>query len=124
MQYLDFTYNWNGKLYCDYFCSLRFSGTYKLGTKVMVRIIKGKTATDLGLATIEQVKKMNTDSITPFIAGVETGYSVQDCKKIIFKMLGNVPVYCYLLLVRSDNGSPLRKAIESKNSPQLDFNNG
>ena len=84
---LDFTYNWNNKLNCEAFSTLRLRNDkkYYRGARKIVRL-KG---INKGTATIVGTRYFTIDMINEAIARLDTGYSVEECKKIIKTMYKN-----------------------------------
>lgn len=83
METLDFSYNWNNKLSSTFFTTLRlFSPKYQVGKTFQVRL-KGK---DLCIVQCADFKPLLLSDINSYIAGLDTGYSVPECRSIIQKM--------------------------------------
>ena len=83
MNKLEFNYNWNNKLQCKVFTTIRLDNPkYTEGVKYDI-VLKGES---LGTAQIIGVKKMFLKDINEYIAGIDTGYSAEECKNIIMKM--------------------------------------
>ena len=95
---LTFSTNWNKKLDCDYFTTLRLSGRMNVGDLVEVTA-KGYNF----LAEVVEKKQITLDMIDNFIAFVDTGYNAEETQKIIRTMYKDItdwnvrPVYRYLL---------------------------
>lgn len=100
---LDFSYNWNNKLNCTAFSTIRLRNNLKfyVGAKVNVRL-KGE---DRGTATIVSVSHFTIDKINESIARLDTGYSAEKCGEIIRTMYKNKPIdwnrqqLCFCVLV-------------------------
>lgn len=85
---LSFSYNWNNKLDCRAFTTIRLYNAHKHAPGTPVRILlKG---TELSTGTIGQVKTMYLNQINEYIARLDTGYSAQECRDIIRKMYPSV----------------------------------
>jgi hypothetical protein len=98
IQTLKFSTNWNNKLGCKYFTTLRLSDKYKVGHTVLIEASK----MDNFYAEIVNRRVIKMDMINEFIAGIDTGYTVDDTKDILKRMYPNVdwrrtPIYLYLL---------------------------
>lgn len=98
-QKLDFSSNWNGKLDCTCFTSLRLSGRFEVGD--VVEVWHKKTVK--GAATVIDKKRLiNIDQINDWIAYLDTGYNAEQCRDIIRKMYAAIkdwdtqPIYYYL----------------------------
>lgn len=101
MNRFDFSTNWNNKLQCDYYTTLRLSGRYERGRTYEVWH-KGQF---LHHARVMGKKTLSMDTITEWIAYIDTGYSREECCKIIRRMYPKIddiqwqvqPIYFYLL---------------------------
>lgn len=85
---ISFSYNWNNKLDCKAFTTLRLRSTkYVPGTLYDVYLEKkGSNAIYLGKARCEKVKTLMLEDINEFISFLDTGYNVADCKRIVRRM--------------------------------------
>ncbi|MDH8700842.1 hypothetical protein M2138_000176 [Dysgonomonadaceae bacterium PH5-43] len=86
-EYLDFSNNWNNKLNCDAFSTLRLRNDkkYFIGAEKSI-ILKG---TLKGQATIVGISYFTIDKINESIARLDTGYSAEKCRDIIKTMYKN-----------------------------------
>lgn len=95
---LDFSQNWNGKLNCSIFHTLRATGRFDIGDKVEITI-KGEL---LGSAEcISKTRYENMNNIPEIICLIDTGYSKDETLIILGKMYGTdepqiMPIYGYL----------------------------
>lgn len=97
---LKFTYNWNNKLDCVCFTTLRLSGNWEEGMEVDVWL-KGKDGwIAKGPAVILDKKTFHLNSINEFIARLDTGYSAEQCKTIVRKMYKKENPLMDLLLLK------------------------
>jgi hypothetical protein len=85
---IGFSYNWNNKLQCKAFTTLRMSNPKKYveGREYWVRLkdeIKSK-------ATIRAVSHFKLEGINDFISYLDTGYNANECKKILQRMYSKV----------------------------------
>lgn len=85
MKALNFSYNWNNKLDNRAFTSIRLSDEYKVMDEFIINF-KGQPK---GTARIIEIKEFFIDQLNPFMAYIDTGYSVDECKNIIKKMYPN-----------------------------------
>jgi len=87
MDILDFVYNWNNKLDCVAFTTLRLrnDSKYQLGLKKAV-MLKGESKGDI---YIEDIKHLKLDNINEFVARLDTGYCREKCVEIIKTMYKN-----------------------------------
>jgi hypothetical protein len=86
---LKFSTNWNNKLNCNSFTTLRLrnDNKYYAGAKINIwlgNIYKGK-------GTILGVSLYTLDKINEYVARIDTGYSAEECRKIILQMYKNKP---------------------------------
>lgn len=82
---LSFSTNWNNKLECDYFTTLRLFNTKKF--------IKGKIFNVTGRpnrfcfdAEVIDVKNTSINTISDWMAYLDTGYSAEETKEILRTM--------------------------------------
>jgi len=88
-QNLSFTTNWNGKLNCSCFTTLRLHNHEKyFAGAVMNIILNGQLK---GKAVIIQVNYFTIEKINEFVARIDTGYSATECQKMIKEMYKNNP---------------------------------
>lgn len=102
MKDIAFSTNWNAKLDCNYFTTLRLHGGYSLGYKLRV-LLKGKP-----LKTVEVVgkKALRMGQMNEFICGLDTGYGIEETKSILIKMYPDVDwssTYLFLYLLKTLN---------------------
>lgn len=87
MKELRFSYNWNNKLNCKAFTTIRLSESYKPGEEYKIVLMpKGKNPEVKGVAKIIEIKKFFLDQINEFISQLDTGYSKYGCVDIIKRM--------------------------------------
>lgn len=84
MKQLKFSYNWNNKLNCNAFTSLRLAnpGYYKEGQQYEI-ICKKEFR---GYAVLQRIKVLKLADISDFIAFLDTGYSMDQTRDILKKM--------------------------------------
>lgn len=85
MQTLDFSYNWNNKLDCKAFTTLRLSGRFGIEDKIEVRLNKKFKC----FGGIVDRKCFKLRDITDWIAFIDTGYNKIECQNILKKMYKN-----------------------------------
>lgn len=89
MKEIKFSYNWNNKLECLSFTTIRpKSDKYKVGEVYQINL-KGQSK---GTATIAEIKEFKLEKINEFIARLDTGYSREKCIEIISTMYKNQDV--------------------------------
>lgn len=87
MEQLQFSHNWNNKLECKFYTTLRLlSPKYQLG-KCFEVYMKGKK---LHTVQIAATTFLQLDQINGYIAGLDTGYTVGETKAILRKMYPHV----------------------------------
>ena len=102
MQRIDFSYNWNKKLDCNAFTTLRLSPRFQVGEEVEVFLNSARRA---GRYRIAGKKELKLDTLNDYHAYVDTGYNAEECKNILRKMYKNKvqdwnaqPIYFYLIV--------------------------
>lgn len=85
---LHFSTNWNNKVQCEAFTTLRIyqPGKHVVGTAVHV-ILKGQPVCK---GIIAAVKPLYLHQVNEFIAYLDTGYNTEACKSIIKKMYPSI----------------------------------
>lgn len=113
--YFDFSKNWNGKLNCDYFTTIRLANRakYYVGARGMVRL-EGKPK---GMATIIQCKQFLLNELNEFTSRIDTGLPASDCSAMLRIMYKNKPINwavqpLVLVLLQYD---------KDRDCPKLDF---
>jgi len=81
-----FTYNWNNKLNCKAFTSIRVSDYYSLGYTYKVILRQGKEESVMGMAVVVDVREFYLDQLNEFMSYLDTGYDVEKCRGIILRM--------------------------------------
>lgn len=85
MQLINFNHNWNKKLDCDCFTTLRLSKKYEVGEYVE---IKFKNETKF-IGKIIGKKRFKLHNINEYIARLDTGYSAKECQDTLKNMYKN-----------------------------------
>ncbi|MEZ4925554.1 MAG: hypothetical protein R3A50_04710 [Saprospiraceae bacterium] len=98
MNSLTFSYNWNNKLNCSYFTTLRLSGRFQVGEWVLV-YDKNK---NLGRHRIEDKKRIKIKQLNSWICGLDSGYTVAETIRVLERMYPNqikpeTEIYLYLV---------------------------
>jgi hypothetical protein len=85
MEDLFFSYNWNNKLDCKAFTTIRLfnPGKHVVGVKYRVML---KRTENKGVGVIRSVKPFLLEQLNPYISYLDTGYPVEECRNIILKM--------------------------------------
>lgn len=80
---LKFSYNWNNKLYCKVFTTIRLpQEKFRVGNTLSV-VLKNDYAGD---CEVLSVTKFKLNDLTNGMALIDTGYSKQECIKVISSM--------------------------------------
>ena len=85
---INFSTNWNNKLDCMAFTTIRLrnSNKYQIGREYRI-LLKKKFKKN---ARIEAIKTIHYNQINEFIAHIDTGYSAHETKNIIQKMYSKI----------------------------------
>ena len=99
---INFSTNWNNKLDCMAFTTIRLknSAKYQIGKKYEIHLKN----TLKKRARIEDIKTIYFDQINQYIAYIDTGYSLEEVKKILIKMYPKINVQTqpfYFILLKS-----------------------
>lgn len=85
---INFSTNWNNKLDCMAFTTIRLrnSNKYQIGREYKIILKKDFKKN----ARIEDIKTIYFNQINEFIAHLDTGYSAHETKNIIKKMYSKI----------------------------------
>lgn len=109
---IQFSYNWNNKLKCKSFTTVRIENhrKYLIGQEYYIRLNKEI----ISKAKIRMISRLNLESINDFISFLDTGYSVDEFKSIMKKIYPKINFsHTYLYLILLEN----LERIESKYDP-------
>lgn len=103
MEQINFSKNWNNKLDCEAFTTLRMPNErYKTGQVFEITLNEQSK----GRARLAAITYINLENITEYIARLDTGCCAEDCKNIIRSIYPNADFtqqqLAYLLLVKSE----------------------
>lgn len=105
MNELRFSYNWNGKLNCNSFTTIRLKNDQKYFVGQELNVYLGKSL--FGFYKIQSVKIIKLNQINDWIAYLDTGYDAEKTKNIVKEMYKNKPSinvetadFHYILLTR------------------------
>jgi hypothetical protein len=92
---LKFSYNWNHKLDCDAFTTIRIFNKLKHvpGTPVAIKLKEE----DKGTGVIKDVRTFMLDNMNSFMAYIDTGYPLDEAKQVILRMYSKVDFKTTLL---------------------------
>ncbi len=86
---LKFSTNWNNKLNCNSFTTLRLRNDNKYYKGAKVNVWLGNSYK--GKATIIGVSFFTLEQINEFVARLDSGYPAEECRKIILQIYKNKP---------------------------------
>lgn len=94
---LNFSTNWNSKLCCEYFTTIRQSNPSRNSGIEMEVFLKGHA---LGRVVIVTKVKLRMAAITDFMTCLDTGYPIAEARKIFRKMYPGAddPLMDFILL--------------------------
>jgi len=82
---ITFVSNWNNKLFCKCFTTMRLNNHFYIGNTYNIEL-KGKI---IGEALLIDKKSFYIKDLNEWIAHIDTGYNVQECKNILLTMYKN-----------------------------------
>ncbi len=85
---LNFSTNWNGKLFCNYFTTIRLHNPRKYGVGNQYDFHLKEVF--MGEVKVIDHKKLTVATISEWIARLDTGYSAEETKNIIRTMYKNI----------------------------------
>jgi len=85
---LKFSYNWNKKLDCDAFTTIRLYNLHKHYKGQSVRVLLKDQFLFEGI--IWEVSTFMLDQMNEFVALIDTGYTLEEAKQIIRRMYPSV----------------------------------
>lgn len=114
MSDLHFSTNWNGKLNCDYFTSIRMWNENKYFVSSVFKLyLKNRYKCDV---QIVEIKKITLTQLNDWMAWLDTGYSAATTRDILRKMYKNkrfvnldIQPFAYIMF----------KKIKENNEPKL-----
>lgn len=124
LNHITFTHNWNNKLDCTAFTTLRLHNPkkYIIGEVKEIWISQpNKQWKQLFRAKIEDVKTFHLEKMNEYIARLDTGYSRAECINIIRKMYKQQnPKMDLILLVKQGNDlSTAQTIVQPRQDHQL-----
>ncbi len=114
MNNIHFSHNWNRKLNCPVHTTIRLRNEQKYKAGKRCREL-GPDNQDLGVVEIIDIKYIRIDQLNEFIARIDTGYSVDETKDILYRMYKKKNIdwsrqqFAFMLLKRVE---PEQKSIE------------
>lgn len=104
MEQIHFSKNWNNKLDCTAFTTLRLPHEkYQIDTLFEITL----NGVNKGVGRIISINYISMDNINEFIARLDTGCSIEECKNIILDIYPNVDFtqqqLALLLVVKIEN---------------------
>ncbi|HPA71674.1 MAG TPA: hypothetical protein PKY31_05375 [Spirochaetota bacterium] len=113
MDEITFSYNWNNKLDCKAFTTIRLHNPYKYRVGSIYRV--GEVNHDFTVKIID-IKVIPFGKINEYMARIDTGYSLEECKNIMRKMYADIEDSTkidFILLCR----------VDAEEQRELNFNN-
>lgn len=83
---LDFSYNWNGKLFGRFFTTLRVSRRYQVGETYDVYL----NGTKLYQVHVNDIRDIKIEKLNEWVARLDTGYSLKETRQILDRMYKKV----------------------------------
>jgi len=84
---IAFSYNWNNKLSCNCFTTIRLMNKKYIVGETYQIVLKKKA---IKIAEVVEIRNFKLSSLNEFIARLDTGYSKSDCEQIIRSMYRNI----------------------------------
>ncbi len=84
MNNINFKTNWNKKLNCKCFTSIRLHNPQKCFISEVFAVILNNRV--IGYAKLRQVKTIGINEITDYMAMLDTGYNAAKTREIIYQM--------------------------------------
>ncbi|MGV8094491.1 MAG: hypothetical protein AB2L24_21770 [Mangrovibacterium sp.] len=117
MDSIKFKKNWNNKLNCDFFTSIRMAGPkYKEGNILNLLLQKGGINQQLGHVRVYSARPLRIHQITEFMARLDSGLSVDELKNELYYMYKEtVPdinqAHFFLILFQKVKAKPVQNAL-------------
>ena len=91
MDTIKFTHNWNKKLTCTFFTTLRLENKnkYKVDETYEIRLMHKGRYTPHGHAQITEIRTLKLHQLNNFICGLDSGYSIEETVNLIYTMYKN-----------------------------------
>jgi len=103
---IKFSYNWNNKLNCNVFTTFRIKNEKYQVRNIYEIYLKEKYLFD---AEIVSIKELKLDEVDDYISYLDTGYSVNEFKKIMKKMYREkVDCLTFYLILLKKKGEKLK----------------
>lgn len=83
---MDYSTNWNNKLQCDCYSTLRLSGRFPVGQVLEVYLKKEYHHH----ARVQAVYKTSLDKLTDYACHLDTGYNAEETRTILKRMYGQL----------------------------------
>lgn len=96
METLTFSYNWNNKLNCDCFTTLRLhnSNKFKEGNTFKIVLKQHGQENNIGLAKVSKVYPTRLQNLSDHACMLDTGYTKEDTINIVKNMYKNMSGFC------------------------------
>lgn len=113
MKRINFSHNWNNKLCCKSFTTIRLRDDkkYKEGEKYNITLTKGKEVTNVSIGRVIALKHFKLDKLNEYIAHLDTGLNVKECRRTLLRLYDKVDFTKQeLSLILINHDTPLKSA--------------
>jgi len=86
-QIISFSWNWNSKLFCKYFTTIRLRNDHKYQVGQSYDIMFCKK--ELGEGIVRGVSHFKLDALNAYMACIDSGLTVEKCKAMMLTMYKN-----------------------------------
>lgn len=127
METISFTHNWNNKLYCRSFSTVRIENPIKYRLNQEYRIflnqVKGKPPIDRGIATLIHIEYFNLFDVNPAICYLDANLNKETFIKLVLTMYKNSGIdfnkkrMSFLVLQFLKITEPDKQAAATRNQP-------
>ena len=127
METISFTHNWNNKLYCRSFSTVRIENPIKYRLHQEYRIflnqVKGKPPIDRGVAVLRHIEYFNLFDVNPAVCYLDANLNKETFIKLVLTMYKNSGIdfntkrMSFLVLQFISPNQSEVKAAETRNQP-------
>ena len=102
MSYIQFSTNWNNKLDCKVFTTIRKECYVNIGEVIDIKLKQSATVvTTIGRAKVLAIEKMRACDIPVQTICTDVGYPYDESLKVLVSMLGSLETECYVITLQS-----------------------
>ena len=120
LEHLKFSYNWNGKLFTEFFTTIRLYNPdkFQMGKELMCLYTPGKNVYKIGVVKVVSIRAFYLDEITKITSYLDTGYNDKQTKATIRKMYQNKGINFHkqkmmLILLQNKSYFDIKKRMKS-----------